>query len=550
MSDPFVTPPPQPPMQPGQGGAMPPMGMPPAPPPVLHDVKVKTTRKTAYAKVMPIPPEEFGIARGARTLKEARYCFHEVRRYEADLIADGYDEQQVKALPTFGTSETPEQLTRDNVERYQMPGSAVVSGMRQIVVTEHYLLMDYDGDGVRPWRVTTGGKHGEILLRDGKEEIYPVDEFPFAAMTPVPITHRFWGRSIADLVSDIQRIKTALLRGVLNNTYLANNPRPEIAESHTGESTLDDLLVWRPGAPIRTKQPGGLIWQEVPPIANQVFPVIEYMDATREWRTGVTRQGQGIDANALQNQSATAVNQAHTAAQARMKLIARIFAETGIRDLFSLLHATIRKNDDASNTVQLRNKWVNISPRDWKRRDDLTINVGLGDGGKAQRLMQVMQIAGMQKEAMMNGLTNLVGPENLYNTAKEVVKLSGLHTVQPYFKDPKNEPPPEPKPDPKMEEVKGRLQIEQVKTQAQIEGDKQKTAAQAEADMHKMGAEYQLKREQMIAEMSLKREQMMMEMELKREEMALKARMGAYSPTQSPDGATGIDGVRMGGEVG
>lgn len=550
MSDPFVTPPPQPPMQPGQGGAMPPMGMPPAPPPVLHDVKVKTTRKTAYAKVMPIPPEEFGIARGARTLKEARYCFHEVRRYEADLIADGYDEQQVKALPTFGTSETPEQLTRDNVERYQMPGSAVVSGMRQIVVTEHYLLMDYDGDGVRPWRVTTGGKHGEILLRDGKEEIYPVDEFPFAAMTPVPITHRFWGRSIADLVSDIQRIKTALLRGVLNNTYLANNPRPEIAESHTGESTLDDLLVWRPGAPIRTKQPGGLIWQEVPPIANQVFPVIEYMDATREWRTGVTRQGQGIDANALQNQSATAVNQAYTAAQARMKLIARIFAETGIRDLFSLLHAVIRKNDSQSNTVRLRNKWVNVNPRDWKRRDDLTINVGLGDGGKVQRLGMVMQIAGMQKEAMINGLTNLVGPENLYNTAKEVVKLAGLNTVQPYFKDPKNEPEPAPKPDPKMEEMKGRLQIEQFKTQAQIEGEKQKTAAQAEADMHKMSAEYQLKREQMVAEMSLKREQMMMEMELKREEMALKARMGAYSPTPSPDGATGIDGVRMGGEVG
>jgi hypothetical protein len=83
---------------------------------------------------------------------------------------------------------------------------------------------------------------------------------------------------------------------------------------------------------------------------------------------GRTRQGQGIDANALQNQSATAVNQAFTAAQARMKLIARIFAETGIRDLFELLHATIRKHGQEKQTVQLRNKWVEVNPRDWKKR--------------------------------------------------------------------------------------------------------------------------------------------------------------------------------------
>ena len=45
-------------------------------------------------------------------------------------------------------------------------------------------------------------------------------------------------------------------------------------------------------------------------------------------------KGQGIDPNALQNQVATIANQMFNAAQAKVKLIARIFAETGIRDLF------------------------------------------------------------------------------------------------------------------------------------------------------------------------------------------------------------------------
>jgi hypothetical protein len=200
---------------------------------------------------------------------------------------------------------------------------------RRIEVTEHYIRMDYEGDGKAClYKVTTGGSQGDILKKDGKPDIEPVDVMPFAAMTPVIVTHRFFGRSIADLVMDIQRIKTALLRAMLDNAYLANNPRVEVAEQFAGPDTLDDLLVSRPGGIVRTKQPGGLTWQVVPSIAAQTFPVLEYMDAARELRTGVTRQGQGIDADALQNQSATAVNTVFTAAQARIKLIARIFAET------------------------------------------------------------------------------------------------------------------------------------------------------------------------------------------------------------------------------
>ena len=132
-------------------------------------------------------------------------------------------------------------------------------------------------------------------------------------------------------------------------------------------------------------------------------------------RTGVTRQGQGVDANALQNQSATAVAQVFTASQARMKLIARILAE-GVRDIFSLLHATIRKHGQAAQTVRLRNEWVEVDPRQWKTRDDMTINVGLGTGGKGERVAHLMALASFQKELLLGGKTNLVDDVKLFNT--------------------------------------------------------------------------------------------------------------------------------------
>src|SRR5437868_8640041 len=98
---------------------------------------------------------------------------------------------------------------------------------------------------------------------------------PFAATTPVPMTHRFFGRSIADLVMPAQREKTALKRGALDNIYLHNNPRVEIAESHAGPNTIDDLLVSRPGGAVRTKLPGGLAWQVVPDITGSIYPMMQ-----------------------------------------------------------------------------------------------------------------------------------------------------------------------------------------------------------------------------------------------------------------------------------
>src|SRR6185312_10612826 len=187
--------------------------------PATHDVTIVTTRKFAQARVMGVPPEEFGIERGARSIRDCNYCFHEVvTKTEGQLIAEGFDDEQIRSLGDYAGNTDIETLARDTTgEHLSATADGANSATRLVRITEHYVRMDYEGDG-RPclYQVITCGDQSEILRRDGRECITPFDTIPFAATTPVPMTHRFFGRSIADLVMPLQREKTALKRGALD----------------------------------------------------------------------------------------------------------------------------------------------------------------------------------------------------------------------------------------------------------------------------------------------------------------------------------------------
>jgi hypothetical protein len=475
---------------------------------MTHDVTIVTTRKLAQARVMGVPPEEFGIEHGARNIRDCNYCFHEVvTKTESQLISEGFDEAQIKSLGDYTGNTEIETLARDTAqEHFSTTTGGANAAARLVRVTEHYVRVDYEGNG-RPclYQVITGGDQGEILRKDGRDCITPFDAVPFAATTPVPITHRFFGRSIADLVMPLQREKTALKRGALDNLYLHNNPRVEVAESNAGPNTLDDLLVSRPGGVVRTKTAGGLNWQVVPDITSSIYPMLQYLDAELETRSGLSKQSQGIDADALQNQSATAVAQVFSAAQMRIKLIARIMAE-GVRDIFALLHGTIRKHGQQQQTVRLRNAWINVDPRGWKTRDDMTINVGLGAGGKAQQFAQMMALANIQKQLVSGGKVNLVGDRELYNTAAELTRIMGHKNPDRFFCDPTAinpqtgqllHPPPAPltpPPDPKLLIAQAKAQTDQAAAAHKAQVEQQKAQNDAIHLQVKAQAEIQLAR--------------------------------------------------------
>ena len=529
---------------------------PPIPPnlpePMIHDVTIKVTKNSECVRIEPIPPEEFGISRYARSIKEATYMFHEVVKTQADLINQGFDEDQINELPTYNALGNQEEFTRDTVDEHLLSvgggDEEANKAIRPIRVTEHYVVMDYDGTGAAKYRVTAGGEDGELLYREvedddakgegtssyGQEDtdeqpdgaakqradagqgeketggsqkkksyelaIERLDFWPLASLTPIPITHRFFGRSIADVAKDIQQIKTALIRATLDNQYIANNPQKVLVESGASDNTVDDLLTSRIGGIIRIKTQGALTVMEHPSNAQETLPLIGYFDQRLEQRTGVSKQGQGLDPDALQNQSATAAHLMSTAAQSRTRLIARILAETGIKDMFYIMHAIIRKYGSKPQTVKLRNKWVTVDPRDFKPRNEMTVEVGLGSGGRAAAMAIQMAILGVQKEFVQAGMTNVVTAENLYNSVKDLTRIAGKKDIDAYFTDPKNAPPAPQKPDPDAVKAEASAKADQARAQADIAIDNKKTDNQIAIANRKAALDEKLMQDQMIME--------------------------------------------------
>jgi hypothetical protein len=472
----YVEPPPEPVMDPATGQpAIDPMTgqpvmQPPAPPPMLFDVTV--TRSTPERKVCirVLPPERCKVSYRTPSFRVNSECpYFEYYDYKtlSDLRADGFELPD--DIPDDWAIDEEEDLARDQYDEqsWREDANEADESMRRYRVRMIWLKHDNNQDGI-----------AELLyvVRIGRHILHneQVTRIPVASLVAIPTSHRHIAISIADIVSDIQRIKTAILRQGLDNLYLANNPRTFI----TDKINLDDALVSRPGGIVRGET-GAVYGQDIAPLVMPfVFPQamegLEYMDQVRENRTGTNRYFTGIDQNAM-NKTATGIQQLSSMAAQRVEQIARIMA-CGIEDLFSIVHELILKGGHKKEVVKLSNNWVQVDPSAWKKRYDFRISVGYAAGNKDALVSKLMMIAAMQEKALAGGLP-IVTPQNAYETALELTKASDFSAPQRFWTNPKEIPPPEPpKPDPTMvavEEIKSKTTLQ--KTQEEIKFNQVKT---------------------------------------------------------------------------
>ena len=129
------------------GGVPGPSGAPQSISKSLHDVKVRRTNKVGRAKVLGVPPEEFGIEKTARSLRlhECNYCFHRSVISQNRLLEMGFDEDVISELPTYTAITMPEEMNRDTVAEHQNVGTEHNPASRRVEVVEHYVRMDYEG---------------------------------------------------------------------------------------------------------------------------------------------------------------------------------------------------------------------------------------------------------------------------------------------------------------------------------------------------------------------------------------------------------------------
>lgn len=463
----------------------------PAPaPPTFWNVSLRWKEPRGRVCVEPVPPEEYIFLSSVKRDTDPGQG-HVRRITQGDLIAQGFDPAVVDDLPTADGDDHGERAHRfdpafgdDDITR-----STTDRASRYVTITEWYTRIDLDGDGIAEnVMVTLGGDTNGKILR-----VEEYDGPPFAVLSPILMPHRLAGLSVAELVMDLQEIKSSLTRQMLNSLYLSNNPRVWAVD---GQVNLDDLLTHRPGGVVRMRQPGMVGELNTTFVGGQAFPFLEYIDRTLEGRTGVSRMMQGMDADILNGgnkamQTATGVAALQSAAQQRVALIARVFAETGVKKAFRLILQLVTKYQDQQRVVRLRNQWVPIDPRAWNSEMDCTIEVGLGSGNKAEQTAHLSNILAIQQQLMQVGGMGMVTPKEVHNTLGKLVQLAGLKQVDSYFTDPSQamQQPRQPPPDPNLMAVQAQIQIEQAKLQLEME--KMRRADDRERD--KLDAEISLK---------------------------------------------------------
>ena len=497
-----------------------------------YNVTVKKINKKGSVKVENVPPEEFLISKKARRIADAPFVAHRRLTTRSELISMGFKADEIDELPAYDDlTFTPERVARfPNGEQPDDP--SLDTSMDEIETFECYIRTDYDEDGIAELRrVFYAG--GTILENE------ECDFIPFCSICPIPMPHKFFGHSLADRVVDIQKIKTTITRQMLDNLYLSNNARMAVVD---GQVNLDDMLTVTPGGIVRVKNNQAITPLQVPLVAGQAFPMLAYMDEIQQKRTGVTQASQGLDPNILQNTTATAVAMVQNAGAAKVELIARIFAETGVKDLFKSILHLVCKYQDKERIVRMRGKFVAIDPREWSNEYDLTVNVGLGTGNREQQMAMVAAILQKQEQIMSQmGIANpLVSPSQYRNTLGRFIESAGFKDTSEFFREitPEMEQqmmqPQQQQPDPAtaalMQQAQAQMQITQAKAQADIQLNQAKAQADIQLQREKAAADIQLAREKAAAQMELKSAEFQAEAQLKAFEVSQGRNQGVEIP--------------------
>ena len=382
--------------------------------PSTYNVKLKKTVDASRVKIENVSSAEFMIDRHADTIDDARFVAERKMMTRSDLVAMGYDKDIVANLSTddnVGLGEDGFEFNPINDVNNTDPSQDLIA------YYECYINIGEEDGMAKKHRICYASKQ---ILSD--EEI---DYVPFYSICPFPVPHTFYGQSMADRTMELQFIKSTITRQMLDNLYLTNNSRVGAVE---GQVNLDDLLNSTAGGIIRMKNPNAIVPMQVPSSASQSFPMLEYLDGVQAKRTGVSDMNQGLDANVLQNVSATAVATMTAQSQGKLELIARIFADTGVKNLMRGILHLVCKYQNEPRAMAINGKPMNIDPREWDNLYNVNINVGLGNGTGNEKIAMLQMILGKQEMMLQQyGLDNpLVDLKQYRQTLAKFINASGF----------------------------------------------------------------------------------------------------------------------------
>lgn len=403
-------------------------------PSVLYDIKIKRICDHGKIRIQAAPCENIIISRRGRTIEQTPLFGYKEQKTLSDFVDMGFTEADLKDCDEndddLNNVETQARRPTENTEVKSTADSSNDKSQKTYTYSEIYITADKDGDGVAELiRVVCAGTKYKVLESD------PCDEVQFAAFCPYPEAHQFFGQSVADLTMDLQRIKSRVMRDILDSLAQAVKPQTAVVE---GKVNLEDVLNPDTSNVIRMQAPGMVQPLVTPFVGREGLPILDLLTNIREARTGMSDASQGLDPKVMQSTDKDAVHATLSKAQARIEMVARIFTETGMKRLFRGILKLATRHQDKARTVALRGKWVNVDPTRWDAEMDVEVNVPLGRGSPQDQLSFLTQVLAKQES-----IIQLLGPENplctleqYYYTLSQILELGCWRNVGNFFTDP------------------------------------------------------------------------------------------------------------------
>lgn len=394
----------------------------------LYNCILVCKKKENVHRVEAIPPDEFRIDRLAKSVKTAQLVGRERVVTVSDLVELGLDEEEVEehaGASMFSAGWTAEKSLRN--EGLELGFNNAGSQNEGVLYGEYYIRIDQDGDGIAELRkiCTIGDTHDIVFDEE-------VDAAKFAYFCADPEPHTALGHGIVELVMDLQKIKSNLLRSGLDSIASTIFPRHVVVENMVN---MDDVLNTETGAPIRARSIEAVKQLEQTFIGDAPMQMMAYLDQIRQQRTGISEASKGLDPKALQSTTMKGVDMVVTGAQERIELIARILAETGMKDTFRGLLREVSDNPNYERTIKVAGKWVPIRP-DYDPAMGVRVNPSLGRGSDMDKMLVLTQVIAKQEMIMQTlGPDNpLCSPVEWRNAMQDLLSLGGMKNMERFFK--------------------------------------------------------------------------------------------------------------------
>ncbi len=464
--------------------------------PASYDVTIRRVKAKDQVCIEAVPTEEILISRYARDLHSSPYVAHRMIKTVSDLVAMGYDKEEMEQYAGSGSEVDAESYELEQARNPYADFTGVDradSNSKNVLYVEHYVFYDLDGDGIdERVRVCTVGNGLNIV------NTIPWDDLPITLFCPDPEPHTSIGSCPADYLMPIQAAKSQIMRDTLDSLGHAIFPRMGIVE---GQVNIDDVLNTDIGQPIRMRAPGMVQPFTVPFVGKEAFPVLSYLDESKENRTGVSKASAGLNADALQSSTASAVSATMSGAQGRIELICRHFAD-GMKDLFKLVNSLVIKHQEGQDVMRLNNEFIPVDPRYWDTDKDMVVNVAISKSSDEEKFQVLTAMAQKQEQILQTlGPQNpLVNLQQYANTLTKMIEMAGFKDAKSFIN---TEVPPLPPMQPEQQKPDPAEMLAQAEAmKAQNLG--QKAIIDAETDRMKIIMEDDRNRDEAEANMKIK----------------------------------------------